>query len=320
MKFSCSGSRINKKQFLRPCNVFQLRIVIYEIAFMKKFTLLGFALCLFSTALFAQDKIYKKKGPVINAKVIEIGVDEIKYKLTDDPDGPIYVVDKSTLKEIVYADGRTEKFEVSYKDPENYEGQLTKAIKLNFLSPLFGYTEFGFEKSISPLKSYEIEFGIIGAGTNKVSETYYYNGSNLTYKRNAFGFFADAGYKFKKLPTFFNRGMRMTHIMQGGYIKPTFTIGYYSDDALNNKDYTNPYIERRHNVFGALTLNFGKEWVFGDKFLLDIYLGLGYAFDNIPNNDEDYYYEDLYNHFVIQTGGSGSLALTSGLKIGWLIK
>jgi len=48
--------------------------------------------------IYAQDKIYKLKGPVINAKVIEVGIDEIKYKLFENPDGPIYVVDKSSLK------------------------------------------------------------------------------------------------------------------------------------------------------------------------------------------------------------------------------
>ena len=101
---------------------------------MKKICLLSFTLLLFTTILFAQDKIYNKRGKIINAKVIEIGVDEIKYKLTDSPDGPVYVVDKSSLKQIVYADGRVEKYQVSYKDPENYEGQLTKAIKINFLS------------------------------------------------------------------------------------------------------------------------------------------------------------------------------------------
>ena len=288
---------------------------------MKKIHLLSLTLLLLTTTLFAQDKIYNKRGKIINAKVIEIGVDEIKYKLTDSPDGPVYVVDKSSLKQIVYADGRVEKYQVSYKDPENYEGQLTKAIKLNFLSPLLGYTEIGFEKSLSPLKSYEINFGIIGAGKNTISESYYSNGTYLPYKRNAFGFFADAGYKFKKLPSFFNRGMRMTHIMQGSYIKPTITLGYYTDHALNYKDYANPVVEKRNNAFGALTLDLGKEWVFGDKFLLDIFWGFGYAFDNRKKSQDDYYYNDLYNHFAIQTGdGSGSLALTFGLKVGLLIK
>lgn len=288
---------------------------------MKKISLISFALFLFATSLFAQDKIYKKRGPVINAKVIEIGVDEIKYKLTDSPDGPVYVADKSSLKEIVYADGRVEKYQISYKDPENYESQLTKALKINFLSPLLGYTEIGFEKSLSPIKGYEINFGIIGAGKNTVSDSYYYNGSYLPYKRNAFGLFADAGYKFKKLPTFFNRGMRMTHIMQGSYIKPTVTFGYYTDHALNYKDYSNPVLEKRNNVFGALTLNLGKQWIFGDKFLVDAFWGFGYAFDNRKKSDQNDYYDNLYNHFAIQTGaGAGNLGLTYGLKVGWLIK
>lgn len=288
---------------------------------MKKISLLSIVFLFMSTALFAQDKIYKKHGPVINAKVIEIGPDEIKYKLTNSPDGPIYVVDKSTLKMIEYADGRVEKYQISYKDPSNYEGQLTKAIKLNFFAPLLGYMEFGFEKSISPLKGYEVNFGIIGLGKNTVSGSYYSNGTYFPYKRNAFGFFADGGYKFKKLPNFFNRGTRMTHIMQGSYVKPTVTFGYYSDHALNYKDYSNPVVEKRNNVFGALTLNFGNQWVFGDKFLIDGFWGVGYAFDNRKGGFDYYSGDNLYNHFIIQTGaGAGSVGFTFGLKIGMLIK
>jgi hypothetical protein len=286
---------------------------------MKKILLVLTAFVL-TTSLFAQDKIYKKHGPAINAKVIEIGVDEIKYKLTDSPDGPVYVVDKSSLKMIEFADGRVEKYQISYKDPQNYEGQLSKAIKVNFLSPLLGYTEIGFEKSISPVKGYEVNFGIIGAGKNTISESYYYNGAYLPYRRNAFGFFADGGYKFKKLPTFFNRGTRMTHLLQGSYLKPTVTFGYYTDHALNYKNYDEPVVEKRNNIFGALTLNLGKQWVFGDKILLDIFWGFGYAFDN-HKKDNDYYYDNLYNHFAIQTsGGSGNLGVTFGLKVGMLIK
>jgi hypothetical protein len=285
---------------------------------MKKL-LLALASFLLTHTLFAQDKIYKKYGPVINAKVLEVGVDEIKYKLSDSPDEPIYVVDKSSIKMIQFADGRIEKYQLSYKDPQNYEGQLFKAIKLNFLSPLMGYTEIGFEKSVSPLKGYELNFGIIGAGKNTNSATYYYNGINLPSERNAFGFFADAGYKFKKLPTFFSRGTRMTHIMQGGYIKPTVTFGYYTDHALNYKDYSDPIFEKRQNIFGALTLNLGKQWIFTDKFLLDIFWGFGYAFDN-RKKDENLYSDDVSNHFVIQGGDGSAIGLTFGLKIGMLIK
>lgn len=287
---------------------------------MKKIILL-FLISLFTTQLFSQDKIYKLKGTVINAKVIEIGTDEIKYKLFENPDGPVYVVDKSTLNRIEFANGKVEKYTSSFKDPQNYEGQLTKAIKFNFLSPLLGYAQFSFEKSVSPLKSYELGLGIIGAGKNYQIDNYYVNGQYQPYKRNAFGVFVDAGYKFNKLPNFFSKGTRMTHVMQGTYIKPTATLGFYKDNALSYKT-GNPVIENRHNIFGAIILNFGRQWVFGEKFLVDLYYGVGYAFDNTKNdNSNNYYSDNLYNHFVIQKAGSGAnLGFSGGVKIGLLIK
>ena len=287
--------------------------------FMKKIILFS-SIIIISTQLYAQDKIYKLKGPVIKAKVIEIGTDEIKYKLFDSPDGPVYVVDKSTLNRIEFADGRVEKYKLSFKDPQNYEGQLSKAIKINFLAPLLGYSQISFEKSISPLKSYELGLGIIGAGKNYQINDYYINGQYQPYKRNAFGGFAEAGYKFNKLPNFFNKGARMTHIMQGSYVKPTATLGFYSDNAINYKT-GNPVLEKRNNVFGAIILNFGHQWVFGDKFLVDLYYGLGYAFDNVKDDYNNGYSTDIYNHFVIQKAGPGAnLGFSGGLKVGLLIK
>jgi len=295
--------------------------VWFETAFMKKIIFIS-SVILFTCHVFAQDKIYKLKGAVIRAKVIEIGTDEIKYRLFDSPDGPIYVADKSTLNRIEFADGRVEKYKLSYKDPQNYEGQLGKAVKINFLAPLLGYTQISFEKSVSPLKSYELGLGIIGAGKNYQIEDYYINGQYQPYKRNAFGVFAEAGYKFNKLPNFFHKGVRMTHIMQGSYVKPTATLGFYSDNAVNYKT-GNPVLEKRSNIFGAIILNFGHQWVFGDKFLIDLYYGLGYAFDNVKNdyNNGGYYSTEIYNHFVIQKAGPGAnLGLSGGLKAGLLIK
>ena len=187
------------------------------------------------------------------------------------------------------------------------------------MAPLLGYTQVSFEKSISPLKSYEVGLGIIGAGKNNQIDGYYYNGQYQPYKRNAFGIFADAGYKFNKLPNFFTKGTRMTHIMQGTYVKPSATFGFYKDNAVNNKT-GNPVVETRHNVFGALILNFGHQWVFGDKFLVDVYYGFGYAFDNVKE-DNNAYSDYIYNHFVVQKTGSGAnFGVSGGLKIGLLLK
>jgi hypothetical protein len=245
------------------------------------------------------------KGAVINAKVMEVGTDEIKYKLFDSPDGPVYVVDKSALNRIEFADGRVEKYKLSYKDPANYEGQLTKGIKINFLAPLLGYTQISYEKSVAPLKSYELSLGIIGAGKNTQIDDYYINGVYEPYRRNAFGGFVEAGYKFTKLPNFYNKGLRMVHLLQGSYAKPEVIFGYYSDNALNYKT-GDPVLEKRNNVFSAIIVNLGHQWIFGDRFLLDVYYGIGYAFDNSKNNYNNYYSDQIYNHFVIQKAGDGA--------------
>jgi len=222
----------------------------------------------------------------------------------------------------VFADGRIEKYKLSFKDLENYDGQLTKVVEFNLLSPLFGFTQFSFEKSISPLKSYELGLGIIGAGKNSPIDYYDYNTtSNKQSHRNAFGAFVEAGYKFKKLPNFFNRGVKMTHIMQGSYIKPTLTFGYYSDKGLNDKTGTVSAVETRHNVFGALILNLGHQWVYGDKFLVDLYFGLGYVVDNSNTSNGGDYSDSFHNHFVILKDGPGTnLGFSGGLRIGLLIK
>ena len=234
----------------------------------------------------------------------------------------MYVVDRATLNRIEFADGRVEKYTSSFKDPAHYEGQLKKAIKVNFMAPLFGFAQFSFEKSVSPLRSYEIGFGIIGAGKNSSENSYYVNNQYQNYKRNARGAFIDGGYKFNKLPDFFSRGSRMTHVMQGTYVKPTATLGFYTDNALNYKSGV-ATLEKRNNVFGAIIINFGRQWVFGDKFLLDIYGGAGYGFDNSKERGPNLntYEEFNNNHFVVQKADRGvSLGISGGCRIGFLLK
>lgn len=59
---------------------------------------------------FSQDTIYTKSGSVINAKVTEINQDEIKYKKSNNPDGPTYVVDKNEVALIEYKNGTKDVF------------------------------------------------------------------------------------------------------------------------------------------------------------------------------------------------------------------
>ena len=270
-------------------------------------------------SLKAQDKIYRKNGQILKVKVIEVGTAEIKYRIFGDADGPIYVLEKDRIKKIEYANGTTEKLVVNLKDPEQYADQLNKDIKIDFIGPLIGYSQITYEKSTGVGKSYELTLGIIGAGKNQLID--YYDTQFRLAKKNQFGIAAGAGYKFSKLPDFLFGRTRFTHLMQGGYARPTIYVGNYSENRVAYKGNNQYELERQNITFGALQVELGKQWVFGDKFLLDVYWGLGWGFDNKKGNG--YWYDDdlaAYNYINARVGRSPGFSSTFGIKTGLLIK
>jgi hypothetical protein len=292
---------------------------------MQKFLFL-FVLLLFAASFsYAQDKIYRKNGKIVEAKIIEIGSDEIKYKEFHDTDGPIYVLETDRISKIVFENGKVEKFTIDFKDPEKYAGQLKKAIKIDFLGPLLGFSQVTFEKSTGVGKGYELSLGIIGAG--KSSRIEFFDNNYNYVKRNPFGVFVSGGYKFGKLPDFILFGKtRLTHIMQGTYIRPFVCVGNYSENKIVWKANNTYEVGRQNVTFGALQIEAGRQWVFGDKFLLDIYEGIGYGFDNKKDSYQyqgstDYFDNTAaYNYANAKLGRSPGLSYTFALKVGLLIK
>ena len=56
------------------------------------------------------DQLVLRNGDVIDAKVKEVGVNEIRYKKCDRPDGPDYTVSKRDVLSIKYSSGEIERF------------------------------------------------------------------------------------------------------------------------------------------------------------------------------------------------------------------
>lgn len=56
------------------------------------------------------DQIVLRSGDVVEAKVKEVGVNEIRYKKCDRPDGPDYTISKSEVLSIKYSNGEVERF------------------------------------------------------------------------------------------------------------------------------------------------------------------------------------------------------------------
>jgi hypothetical protein len=296
-----------------------------------KQTLFLVALVFVFASSHSQDKIYRNNGKVVEAKVLEIGSDEIKYKEVSNLDGPVYILETDKITKIVFANGTTQTFHDNFRDPERYAGQLKNAIKLNFLSPLYGYTEIGFERSTGVGRGYEFSLGIIGLGKSETLEYNYTSAQPETIKRGQAGVFISGGYKFGKLPDFLIFGKtKMSHLMQGTYAKPILYFGYYKENQVMEKANATYEVGKQNVTFGALQIELGHQWVFSDKFLLDLYWGFGYGADNKKDayqydSGTGYYYDDYdgtaaFNYANARAGKSPGFSLTFGLKMGWLIK
>ncbi|MBD0286957.1 MAG: hypothetical protein ICV79_16240, partial [Flavisolibacter sp.] len=113
---------------------------------------------------------------------------------------------------------------------------------------------------------------------------------------------------------------RFTHLMQGTSAKPIAYLGRYGENRIVYKANNQYVVERQKVAFGALQVELGKQWVFGDKFVIDGYWGLGYGFDNKKNGDGYYDNTAAYNYINARLGRSPGFSTTFGIKLGLLIK
>jgi hypothetical protein len=79
---------------------------------MKKISLF-ILIVIFNITGFSQDTLYTKEGKVIAGKVTEVTQNEIKYKSASNPDGPVYVINKSDIVLIEYKNGTKDVFQNS---------------------------------------------------------------------------------------------------------------------------------------------------------------------------------------------------------------
>lgn len=291
---------------------------------MKKLFILLFMLSL-SAAAQAQDKIYKKGGEVVEVKIVEVGTDEIKYRVFGDQTGPMYSLDKDRIIKVIYENGRIETYQSNLKDPKLYEDQAKDAIKINFLAPLLGYTQFNYEHNLRPGRGYELSLGIIGLGKRQDIGSFYDSATSRTTTtyREASGVFIGGGYKFSKMPDFINKGAKYSHVLQGAYVKPELLLGVYKHNNIESfpGGGSPPRVNRESISFGGLLVNLGKQWVLGELLVVDVYGGLGYALDNrnASLNNTEYDYDYIGNHYALTTGTDSGLGFTGGFKIGILV-
>ena len=92
--------------------------------------LLGFAFLILALQTNAQDRIYKKNGEIIEARVSGITPDVITFKRFENLEGPEYSIPKSDVLKIKYANGTSDIFEENNdKLCDNDQGKSIGALK-----------------------------------------------------------------------------------------------------------------------------------------------------------------------------------------------
>ena len=201
----------------------------------------------------------------------------------------------------------------------------TNGIKVDLFGLFRGYSQISYEKFLSPTSSVEFSLGIIGIGRNhalEYSDTVI--GSKEHYKSQS-GFFISAGYKFNRIPLFEIGRTEKTSILQGLYAKPIIYFGKYEENriAITNIQLRTYELKRPVTTFGALQIEFGKEWVLNQNILIDGYLGIGYCVDNKDYYSTSYYTfktTSAFNYCNQRIGTSPGISTTLGIKVGYLFK
>ncbi len=250
----------------------------------------------------AQDKIYLKTRKIIECKITELGETEIKYKKPNYAENITFSIAVEKVSKVVLESGEVVKYGKSeLYNPDNYIDDYPNAIKVNFLSPLTGALRFSYEHNIKPGMSLTGDFGIVGIGTDLGDE----NPLGAT-----FGF----GVKFIKGPDFNGKRQRFSHLLQGLYFSPNFVFSVFGRDQTVYTYAPSPAETKiRQNVTcGAVMLTGGQQWVFGNIFLVDFNVGIGYGFSSLSDNIATYGYG-----FSV-AGSSFPIAFSSNLRIGFL--
>jgi len=86
---------------------------------MKKIILLTLIAIFTLTLCYSQDVITTRSGESIQARVLEVGQTEIKYKKFDNPEGPVYWILKSVVLMVKYENGTVDVFKVEKKNTDS---------------------------------------------------------------------------------------------------------------------------------------------------------------------------------------------------------
>ena len=271
----------------------------------------------FAIPSFAQDIVILKNGTSVDAKVIEVDDNSVRYKKFNTPDGPTYTAKKETISEIRYKNGSKEIFNQAKatspdKNPNSVWWTKARETKLGFWMDPLGLAQWGPMVGVvirmgtnfdikAYVRYYNGEFPLNDETFDKYEYEYYDNYDYYHYGKGYFDQGFGLGLEFSKL-------FATTHgNWHAGFLTEIATIqadhSYscrYSDRYAKNNDsdsYNNYYatdggvamdLPITHYVFA---LTGGYTLRFNNRFFIDFSLQSGVILQ-ILDDTEPYFYGD----------------------------
>ena len=249
----------------------------------------------------AQDVIIKRNDSKIDAKIIEVQRNEIRYKKFTNPDGPYYTISKKDVAEIRYQNGEVESFLEERELGSTEFGR--HLVSYNAFALLFSNVNLSYEHFF-PSGKVSLKFPVTFGFSNNKMETSFQNDNDIAKIGKSKKFSVAVDFNF--YPTGQGRGKYFlgTGIEYGRYdylknvynFDPTFSpIRDYNKSTAN---------------YGAITFKNGFSFQPTDNFNIQLIGGLGmgkdYAsylyYDSINGiNSNKRIYE---NHYFLYANGA----------------
>lgn len=264
---------------------------------------------------FAQDIVILKNGTSVDAKVIEVDDNSVRYKKFNNPDGPTYTAKKETISEIRYKNGSKEIFNQAKatspdKNPNSVWWTKARETKLGFWMDPLGLAQWGPMAGV-----------VIRMGTNFDIKAYvrYYNGefplNDETFDNYEYYYYDDyyhdgkgyfdqgfgLGLEFSKLFATTHGNWHAGFLAEIATIQAdhSYSFGYSDRYAKNNDSYSyNNYYTTYSGVVIDLpitqyifALTGGYTLRFNNRFFIDFSLQSGVLLQ-ILEDTEPYFYGD----------------------------
>lgn len=269
-------------------------------------------LLLVSNAI-AQDKIYKRNGDVVEVKVKEVNARTVSYKRTDNPDGPLYTINKSDLERIEYQNGTEEELDEMDARKETKHAMPGKKEKSNVhygnnilaLSPIVVNNDgFGIGLSYERVlgKKGIASFYLPFAWTFNPDNSNYYAG-NYPYYNNYNGGYNNSTYStinvmpgVKFYPTG-NRGKVRYSVGPNFLFTYGTEPGYYYGPVYDNQGniISYPYSGAVERLRMGMSITNSLNMYPTPHLYLGVELNLGFIYYDETNGSSGYYYNNGIN-------------------------